>query len=146
LFVTENPQTFDNIELLEIEIANAGSKAFAYTKRNRYIKSSDYSKIESRLSDFIGTLEANEMNKARNFMEGNDTGDTSAVVSFLSRVKNVIPTNYKNTKLIGYRELNKSDKLYEVDFVVISADNVMRMLKAVLMKNKNGMKFHSITI
>ena len=146
LLIKENPKMFDKIDLLEIEITNAATNLFEYRKQDLNSKSPDYNKIERNLNDFIGTLEANNIEQAMNFMKSNSNTNLNDLASFMKSVKSVLPTSHKATRLIGYRKDHQSEKVYEVDFVVISQDDVQRMLKATLEENENGLRFLNITI
>jgi hypothetical protein len=146
LLVKENPRIFDKVDLLQIEIITNVTNLFEYRKQDFNSKSPDYTIIEKNLNDFIDTLEANKIETAMGFMKSNSNTNLNDLASFIKSVKSVLPTNHKATKLIGYREAHQSGKTYEVDFVVISQDNVQRMLKATLEKDENGLRFLSITI
>jgi hypothetical protein len=146
LFIKANPQALDEIDLLEIEIINTTSTLFKYKKQGLFDKDQRYSKIEKILDDFVNLLKANKIDEAMRFMKSDSNTNMSNVASFLKTVKSVIPIKHKGTKLIGYREGNQSEKTYEVDFVVISQDDVQRILKATLEEDKNGLRFSNITI
>ena len=146
LFVKANPQTFNEVDLLEIEIINSTSNLFEYRKQDLYNESQAYNKIESLLADFVNTLEANKIDEAVHFMKSGSNTNVSDIASFLKTVKSVLPTKHKGTKLIGYRKSSQSEKGYEVDFVVISQDDVQRMLKAAIVEDTKGLIFYSITI
>ena len=146
LLLKANPQTFSKIDLLEIEIANNTSSLFEYRKQDLYDKDPKHSKIERILDDFVNILEANKIDEAMRFMKSGSNTSMSDLASFLKTVKSVLPTKHKDTKLIGYREGSQSEKKYEIDFVVISQDDVQRMLKATLEEDNDGLRFSNITI
>ncbi|MGN6437615.1 MAG: hypothetical protein ACTHMM_13830 [Agriterribacter sp.] len=146
LFEKANPQTFDGVDLLEIEIINSTSNLFEYRKKDIDNKSQTYKNIESFLANFINILEANNIDEAVHFIKSDSSTNAKNKASFLKTVRSILPTKHKGTKLIGYRESKQSEKGYDVDFVVISLDDVQRMLKATLEEEKNGLIFYSITI
>jgi hypothetical protein len=146
LFIKANPQSFDKIDLLEIEITNVTSSTFKYRKKDLYSKSAGYNKVEKKLEDFINLIEANKIDEATRFMKSDSNNNMSKWASFLKTVKSIFPAKYKGTKLIGYRTDPQPEIIYEIDFVVISQDDVQRMLKATLEEDKNGLTFRSITI
>jgi hypothetical protein len=146
LLLKENPNIYDKVDLLQIEIINTTTNLFEYRKQDLNNKSPDYNKVERNLNDFVETLDANKIEDAMRFMKSNSNTNMNDLAAFMKSVKSVLPTRPRATKLIGYREVHQSEKIYEVDFVVISQDDVQRMLKATLEENENGLRFLNITI
>lgn len=146
LFLESNPETFDKVDVLEIEIIHTTSSLFEYRKEDLDDSELAYKKAEGTLESFVNTLYANKMDEALRFMKSGPKTDMTEMETFLKTVKNVLPANYKSTKIIGYRVKDQAEKTFEIDFVVISLDNVKRMMKATMVEDGNGMKIYSITI
>jgi hypothetical protein len=60
LLLKENPNMYDKVDLLQIEIINTTTNLFEYRKQDLNNKSSDYDKVERNLNDFVETLDANK--------------------------------------------------------------------------------------
>jgi hypothetical protein len=146
LFVKANPETFNKVDVLEIEIINTTSNLFTYRKQDLHNKDQDYEKVERNLEDFVNILEANKIDEAVRFMKSDSNTNMTDLASFLKTVKSVLPANHKSTRLIGYRQSNQFERTFEIDFVVISQDDVQRMFKATLEEDNGGLIFKGITI
>lgn len=146
LLLKENPEVFHKVDLLEVEIINTKSNLFSYRQQDLHDKGPVYSKMEKMVDDFVNMLEANKIEEAVSFMKSDSNTNVSEVATFLKTVRSVLPSKHKTVRLIGYRENNEYEKGYEIDFVVISQDNVQRMFKATIVEERMRLIFYSITI
>lgn len=146
LLFKEDPEVFHKVDLLEVEIINTKSNLFSYRQQDLHDKGPVYSKMEKMVDDFVNMLEANKIEEAVSFMKSDSNTNVSDVAAFLRTVKSVLPPKHKATRLIGYRKNNEFEESYEIDFVVISQDNVQRMLKATIVEEQMEHIFYNITI
>jgi hypothetical protein len=146
LFANENPNAFDKIDVLEVEILASLTFRHEYKKQDLVDMERDHSRIEQTVTGFVGLLNEDRMDDAMKLMKSDAETDTKGVASFLKTVKAAFPGQLQTVRVIGYQQNRNDTRTFEIGFVVISQDNVQRMFKVVVEGDESGLKFSSITI
>ena len=144
LFTSLNPKNVKENDFLEVEISNGEPSSFKYKKHDLDELGKEYRSVEKILFTLINDLKTNEINKVKGMIEKTPSLSEKDLTSFLYAFKSTIPSNYKETKLIGYRKENAPEQLFIVDGVLIAQDETQKMVNATLVSIGNDLKFREI--
>ena len=144
LFAKSNPDIIKENDFLEIEINHHEKDIYKYKSQDLRQLTKDYDLIEDKITDFISYVKANHLDAAKRLIEPSTTIDQNNLNSFLTNLKSVIPQNYKVTKLIGYREINRPEGGYTVEAVLIGKDEIRRLVSATLVITNENLMLREI--
>jgi len=146
LLFRSNPILFEGKDLLEVEIQikNTEPLIFKYDHRVLIEMSKDYETIETTIKEFVENTIANEIGKVESVGYTTNRQEQN-FRSFFDAFKEVIPKNYKDTKLISYSVVNKSGVTeYLIDAVLITSNNIQKIINVSLIGSNNQIKIKEV--
>ena len=146
LLFQSNPILFEGKDLLEVEIQikNTEPLVFEYTHGMLIEIGQDYETVETTIKEFVENTIANDIGKVESVGYTTNRQEQS-FKSFFDAFKEIIPKNYKGTKLISYAVLNKGAVIeYLIDAVLITNDNIQKMINVSLIRSNNQVKIKEV--
>ena len=146
LLFQSNPILFEGKDLLEVEIQikNTEPLVFEYTHGMLIEIGKDYETVETTIKEFVENTIANDIGKVESVGYTTNRQEQS-FKSFFDAFKEVIPENYKDTKLISYAVLNKGVEIeYLIDAVLITKDNIQKIINVSLVGLNNQVKIKEV--
>lgn len=146
LLLTDNPNLFDKIDVLEFEIVANLPFRYEYRKKTLTEMEREYRRNEQAVIDFFGLLHEDKIEEAARRMKSDSATNMNDVAAFLKTVRTAIPSGFREVKLISYEKSKETENAFDIGLVSISKDGVQRMFLATVGEDADGLKFYSITI
>ena len=146
LLFRSNPILFKGKDLLEIEIKIKNIEPFVFTYKRNDLEEmdNDHKMIETTIKEFVENTIANNVGKVKSI--GYTTnGQEQNFRAFFDAFKEVIPINYKDTRLISYGVFNKGGVIeYSIDAILTTQDNIQKMINVSLIQSNGGIKIKEV--
>jgi hypothetical protein len=143
-----SPIIFKGKQLLEVELQNEGFDPFLFRYEFQELEalSMDYKNVETVIKEFVETAKENNLSRAKTigYPAHTDQQDRNFAL-FLESFREEIPDYYKETKLVGYTTTTKgTTKKYLVDAIMVSENNIQKLISVSLTTLNNEIKIKEI--
>ena len=146
LLFQSSPILFEGKDLLEVEIQikNTEPFVFAYKRNELQEMDKDHEMVETTIKEFVENTIANDMGKVQSIGYTTNRQEQN-FRSFFDAFKEVIPVNYKDTKLISYAVLNKGGVIeYSIDAILLTQDNIQKIINVSLIGSNGQTKIKEV--
>src|SRR5215203_598210 len=146
LLFRSNPILFQGKDLLEVEIIIKGTEPFVFMYKQEELMEmrKTYEPIEATVRELVKNTIANDVGKVQSIGYATNQHKQN-FKSFFDAFKNVIPENYKDTKLISYAVLNRDGLIeYSVDAVLLTQDNIQKIINVSLIGSNDQIKIKGV--
>ena len=146
LLFRSNPILFEGKDLLEVEIKIKDTYPFVFEYKQGALMEMKkaYEPIEATIKEFVENTIADDVSKVQS-IGYTINGQEQNFRSFFDAFKEVIPANYKDTKLISYTVLNKGGVIeYSIDAVLLTHDNIQKIINVSLIDSNDQIKIKEV--
>ena len=146
LLFRSSPILFDGKDLLEVEIRIKDAEPFVFGYKCKELKEmyKKYETVETTIKEFVENTIANDLEKVQSVGYTTNRQEQN-FRSFFDAFKEVIPTNYKDTKLISYAGLYKEGVIeYSIDAALITHDNIQKIINVSLISSNDQVKIKEV--
>ena len=146
LLFRSNPILFEGKDLLEVEIQIKNTEPFVFTYKRNELQEIDnkHEMVETTIKEFVENTIANDVDKVQSIGYTTNRPEQN-FRSFFDAFKEVIPANYKDTKLISYAVLNKGGvSEYLIDAVLLTQDNIQKIINVSLIGSNDHIKIKEV--
>ena len=144
LLTKSNSEIAKEKDFLEIEISNA-KKTYRFSKQDLNELNRDYNLAENFVIRFVKLVKSNDLNRAKSLIEIAPKISEDDITASLLTFKSSIFPNHIDTKLIGYRLINETERGFVIDGLLIAEDETKRLFNVTLVTVNDSLKLRGIS-